>query len=298
MNKKIARSLSVGLLFVMLLTMPGMAASAKPVSPVNDIAMSLRTSSSTSLISDMLIPCGFLFVDDITSANFDFLNLTESVNLEEGEGEQIDKFKDLSSIIRINGENINISSSASADSNPLPKSYAGATLTVIGISGTWLKVETVDGKIGYISSDYVEANRLTFAITPETKGEKIVRSAKEFLGTPYVWGGMSPSGFDCSGFVNYVYGLYGYSMNRVAQNIFTYDGIYIEKGDLQAGDLMFFGNGAYSVNHTAIYIGDDMFIHSSSSDVGVVISDLSSDYYTQKYVGAKRILEDNILQTN
>lgn len=297
MNKKIARSLSLGLLFAMLLTMPGMAATATQILPVNDVARSLRTSSSASLLSEMLIPCGFLFVEDNTRTNFDFLSFEQSDNSDD-EADQEDKSKDISNTIRINGDNVNISSLASADSNPLPKSYAGNTLTVIGISGTWLKVETVDGKIGYISSDYVKANRLTFAITPETKGEKIVRTAKEYLGASYVWGGMSPSGFDCSGFVNYIYGLYGCTMNRVAQNIYTYDGTFVEKEDLEPGDLLFFGSGAYGVDHTAIYIGGGMFIHSSSYDVGVVISDLTSDYYTRKYVGAKRILEEDIHQTN
>lgn len=109
------------------------------------------------------------------------------------------------------------------------------------------------------------------------------------MGAPYVYGGMSPSGFDCSGFVNYVYKLCGYSMSRVASSIYNNNGTYVEKANLQIGDLVFFASNSSSIGHVGIYIGNGQFIHSSSGAGCVVISDLSSNYYLKNYVGAKRI---------
>ena len=117
-----------------------------------------------------------------------------------------------------------------------------------------------------------------------------METAKKYLGYPYVYGGMSPSGFDCSGFVNYVYKLCGYSMNRVASSIYYGNGVYVNKSDLQLGDLVFFSNSSDSVGHVGIYIGNNQFIHASSSTVGVIISDLGSSYYLAHYVGAKRLI--------
>ena len=101
---------------------------------------------------------------------------------------------------------------------------------------------------------------------------------------------MSPSGFDCSGFVNYVYDLYGYDLYRVAQDIYHNDGNYVAKADLQPGDLVFYGYSVYGIPHVGMYIGGGQFIHASTSTTGVIISELDSSYYTNRYVGAKRIV--------
>jgi len=100
---------------------------------------------------------------------------------------------------------------------------------------------------------------------------------------------MSPSGFDCSGFVNYICDIYGYDLYRVAQDIYNNDGSYVDKSALQPGDLVFFGYSAYGITHVGMYIGNGQFIHASTSTTGVIISELGSNYYTNRYVGAKRI---------
>lgn len=173
----------------------------------------------------------------------------------------------------------------------------GAALTVTGVAGSWLKVATESGAAGYIRSDLLRYTNTaadgsgTAARTAEASpGEQIVATAKEYLGYRYVWGGMSPAGFDCSGFVNYVYKQHGYSMNRVAQSIYSNDGVSVEKDDLQLGDLVFFGYSGSSVTHVGLYIGDGQMIHASTYNTGVIISDLSDSYYTRMYVGAKRII--------
>ena len=112
-----------------------------------------------------------------------------------------------------------------------------------------------------------------------------------YLGVPYVWAGTSPSGFDCSGFVYYVYKECGYSINRTAESIYS-NGTYVEKSQLQVGDTVHFTSGSNSnyIGHVGIYIGDGQFIHASSGVGRVVISDLSSTYYLNNYYGARRII--------
>ena len=170
----------------------------------------------------------------------------------------------------------------------------GTPLTITGTSGNWTAV-TINGVKGYVNSTYVtttksDGGNTGGGSTPSGSiGETIVATAKQYMGAPYVYGGMSPSGFDCSGFVNYVYKLCGYSMSRVASSIYNNNGTYVEKANLQLGDLVFFASNSSSIGHVGIYIGNGQFIHSSSGAGCVVISDLSSSYYLKNYVGAKRI---------
>ena len=165
----------------------------------------------------------------------------------------------------------------------------GTPLTITGTSGNWTAV-TINGVKGYVNSTYVTTTKSDGGSKPSSSiGETIVATAKQYMGTPYVYGGMSPSGFDCSGFVNYVYKLCGYSMSRVASSIYNNNGTYVEKANLQLGDLVFFASNSSSIGHVGIYIGNGQFIHSSSGAGCVVISDLSSSYYLKNYVGAKRI---------
>lgn len=175
-------------------------------------------------------------------------------------------------------------------------------LTITGTSGDWTAV-TINGLKGYVNSAYVTTTKpaatsanpsasqpATVPADSGSKGQQIVDTAKQYLGYPYVYGGMSPSGFDCSGFVGYVYKQCGYSLKRVASDIYYNNGVSVSKSELQPGDLVFFSNSSDSVGHVGIFISGTQFIHASSSTVGVIISDLSSSYYLAHYVGAKRII--------
>ena len=180
----------------------------------------------------------------------------------------------------------------------------GQALTITGTSGDWTSV-TINGLKGYVSSAYVTTTKPTVESpanpsgtdngsgtnTANPTGALVVETAKKYLGYPYVYGGMSPSGFDCSGFVGYVYKQCGYSLKRVASDIYYNNGTRVEKANLQPGDLVFFSNSSEYLGHVGIYIGGNQFIHASSSTVGVIISDLTSSYYLSHYVGAKRIIQ-------
>ena len=191
------------------------------------------------------------------------------------------------------GSNVNLRGAAGTEST-LFKTLAstGTALTVLGVSGKWLKVADAAGTTGFIRSDLVNYRLRTGGDTPAatTKGGQLVATAKQYYGYRYSWGGKSPStGFDCSGFANYVCGQNGISLHRVAQDVYSNDGTWVSKDALQPGDLLFFGYGPYSVTHMGIYVGNGQMIHASTSTTGVIYSDINSSYYTRMYVGAKRV---------
>ncbi|HTX58099.1 MAG TPA: C40 family peptidase [Verrucomicrobiae bacterium] len=117
--------------------------------------------------------------------------------------------------------------------------------------------------------------------------QQLTRSALRFLGTPYVFGGDSPSGFDCSAYVQHVFAMLGVSLPRTADA--QYDVGKPAVGGPRPGDLVFFQTYTEGVSHVGIYLGNGEFVHASSSH-GVMISKLSEAYWAERYLGAKRIL--------
>ncbi len=116
----------------------------------------------------------------------------------------------------------------------------------------------------------------------------IVSLSMNYIGVPYVFGGTSPYGFDCSGYVQYVFANAGISIPRTADVQYDF-GTPIATTDLVSGDLVFFSTYTYGASHVGIYLGDNNFIHASSSR-GVTIDSLGSSYWSSHYIGARRIL--------
>ena len=117
--------------------------------------------------------------------------------------------------------------------------------------------------------------------------QQLTRSALRFLGTPYVFGGDTPSGFDCSAYVQHVFAMVGISLPRTADA--QYDVGKPAVGGPRAGDLVFFQTYTEGVSHVGIYLGDGKFVHASSSH-GVMVSNLSDSYWAARYLGAKRLI--------
>lgn len=117
---------------------------------------------------------------------------------------------------------------------------------------------------------------------------RIVQTSMQYIGVPYVFGGTTPYGFDCSGYVRYVFAQAGVALPRMADEQYYY-GTPIATSELRAGDLVFFSTYTYGPSHVGIYLGDNNFINASSSR-GVVIDSLGNSYWSSTYIGARRVL--------
>lgn len=188
----------------------------------------------------------------------------------------------------VTGSCVNVRSQPSTDSSILTKVYAGSTVELISLEDGWY-IMNCNGVAGYISAEYVRPYNPAAA---SAVGIDAVELAMGYLGVPYVYGGASSSGFDCSGFTMYIYGLLGYSLPHSATSQWESVGTYVERSDLQPGDLVLFCDPSRSngkaCSHVGIYIGNNEFIHASSSD-GVRINGLDESYYDGYYKGAKRL---------
>lgn len=202
---------------------------------------------------------------------------------------------------------LNFRKSPSTDAAVIGSLAEGAQLKVVGLENGWLKVE-YEGQTGYISGEYVNfvsaPSQNTFAVTLSEIGEGIsdiilteassvaqalLTYASTLMGCPYVYGGTDPSGFDCSGFVQYVFKHFGISVGRSSDDQYE-DGIRVDEANLQAGDLLFWtSSDTATTTHSGIYIGNRQFIHASSND-GITITSMDSLWYSMRYVGAVRIL--------
>lgn len=116
---------------------------------------------------------------------------------------------------------------------------------------------------------------------------KAVDYAKKFLGVPYKWGASSGKAFDCSGFTTYIMKKFNVNLERTASSQFN-SGTKVDKEDLQPGDLVFFTTYKAGPSHVGMYIGDNKFIHASSGVHRVTITDLDTNYYRKRYLGARR----------
>ena len=122
-------------------------------------------------------------------------------------------------------------------------------------------------------------------------GNEVVRVAQKYKGAKYTWGGASPKGFDCSGFTWYVYKeATGMDITRGVDEQYQL-GRSVRQGDWQAGDIVFFKNTfERGLSHCGIYISGNEFIHAENEQTGVIISTLDSEYYSDHYAGARRLL--------
>lgn len=144
--------------------------------------------------------------------------------------------------------------------------------------------DTLDNFINKITSGQTQAHTLNQA-------EGLIAKAKNFIGLPYRFGGTSPtSGFDCSGFMQYVYKQTANidlprtsdSMARVGQRV--------SREELQPGDMVFFSLGGGRISHVGMYVGEGRFIHSPSTGKSIQITALNSGYWAGKFVTARRVL--------
>jgi len=129
--------------------------------------------------------------------------------------------------------------------------------------------------------------------TEKSVREKLTLFAKKLINIPYKFGGNSILGIDCSAYVKKVYGLLGMDLPRTAREQFN-EGQTIEKEELSIGDLVFFRTYASFPSHVGIYLGNDLFIHASEKGKKVKVDSLEAPYFVKRFIGAKRLLNDEI----
>lgn len=132
----------------------------------------------------------------------------------------------------------------------------------------------------------------TASLAATNKSSTVLSRAVNVLGTPYRWGGSSPSkGFDCSGLVKYAFNdVAAVDLPRTSSEMASGHGQKVERKDLKPGDLLFFNIKSRKVNHVAIYLGNDRFIHAPRRGKSVTIDTLKKPYWQSHYVVAKRVL--------
>ena len=223
---------------------------------------------------------------------------------------------------RVTGSGVNLRQKPSTSGASLGSLPKDTKCYILGVNEGWYKV-IAQGKIGYIRSDYLSLTEIPYenqaskntpkffrlgkstGVTPSAaalssssgspasaaavSGSAIVAEAQKYIGAPYVAGGASPSGFDCSGFVYYVLKNLGLSPARTPAAQWNM-GTSVSKADLQPGDIVFFvtaSSGALS--HVGIYTGSGQFLHAPNSRSTVSYSDLTTGYWSEHYYGARRL---------
>ena len=226
---------------------------------------------------------------------------------------------------KLNSSSVNVRSGAGTGYRSVAVASKGSKCYIIGLNNGWYKV-IYNSTIGYIRSDFVDLTEIPYenkdssnspkffrhgkstgtapsaaalngtaspnnnsTATGSATGAQILAEAQKYLGTPYVSGGASPSGFDCSGFVYYVLKQLGYSPYRTPADQYK-QGTAVSKENLEIGDIVFFANTYISgISHVGIYAGNGQFIHSPNSRSTVSYSDLTSGYWANHYYGARRV---------
>lgn len=219
----------------------------------------------------------------------------------------------------VNSQTVNVRSAASQEASVVTQLSINTQVTVISEQNGWAEV-TYNGGNGYIASNLLsetisqtsrgsstprtgitdtidkqtdnsstnnnqELNDSSSNVSTSSKGTDVLAYAMQFVGYPYVYGGSSTSGFDCSGFTQYVYKHFGVTLNRTAaaQNS---NGTAVSRSNLQPGDLVMFGS---PINHVGIYAGGGRIVHAANPSRGVTTDTINSGYYNTNYVCARRI---------
>ncbi len=187
---------------------------------------------------------------------------------------------------RITASSLNVRSGPSTDYDKCGKLRAGKVVEVLETLDGWYRVAE-----GYISADYVTLVDES-ALSASGTAAQAVELALSYVGSPYVYGGSTPKGFDCSGFTSYIYKQFGVSLNRTCSGQLD-NGTPVSMSELLPGDLVIFKKYASSskrASHVGLYIGDGQFVHASTYGVGVIVSGLDEAYYTTGFVGGRRVV--------
>ena len=182
----------------------------------------------------------------------------------------------------VNIDSLNVREYSDIDSPVIAELKKNTYVRVNWIEPDWVCVAyNNDGLMGYVSSEYINVFEGEIPDFTSAPGQAAVDLAATFLGVPYVWGGTSPAGFDCSGLMQYVYNQLGYKINRVAADQMK-NGIAVSRENLMPGDLVGFYSspGSGYVSHIGMYVGDGMMIHAPHTGDVVKYTSIDGSYYS------------------
>ena len=143
-----------------------------------------------------------------------------------------------------------------------------------------------DSEVYSMPVDFTYKRKSPYTADSE-KVQKVLDTAAKYLGVPYLWGGTTPSGFDCSGFVQYVLRENGISITRTTYTQWDNDGVYVSRSELEPGDLVYFGSSS-APHHVGMYVGNGMYIHAPQTGDVVKYSSLDS---RRDFCGGKRVIK-------
>ncbi|MEZ4523187.1 MAG: C40 family peptidase [Thermomicrobiales bacterium] len=154
----------------------------------------------------------------------------------------------------------------------------------------WWMVAT-DYGTGWVHGGYLAATTWAELAAGGGAGQSLANVAMDYINTPYVWGGVTPNGFDCSGFTYYLMtSILGYDFSRVIETQME-SGYWVSSDELQPGDLIFFQNTyTWGLSHVGIYIGNGQMISASGEHMAVGVNDLNDPYWSARYLTARRVL--------
>lgn len=196
------------------------------------------------------------------------------------------------SSVWVNADQLNLRTGPDVTASSMGMLNRGEALILIQSGSSWSQVKSSRLGEGWVASQYLTDQHAEEVSRGNSRGrfDDLLAQAKRWLGIRYVYGGESPTGFDCSGFTLYVYRTAGVMLPHNALEQARL-GTSVSRNELVPGDLIFFMTcGSTFINHVGIYIGDGLFIHASSGRGYVTISSLTEGYYLQHYAGASRFL--------
>ena len=289
---KMVRVLLLSTIMVMLLA--GFASAAESEQAVavgattgSSLRLREEPSTSASIVTTLNKGVAVAILDNTSTEGWFKISYNGKTGYVSSDYMIVDKDNVFTTYGRTNTDSVNVRADASTDSEVLASVGVGTVVTVNGFKDGWYDVTCKYGTEGYIRSDLLDLT----SSNSSSASSGIVDTAKQYLGVRYVYGGASPSGFDCSGFTMYMYKQLGYNLPHTATGQWQ-SGIgtrVYSIGELQPGDLVFFNdpsrNAGKACSHAGIYIGNGQHIHASSSKSGVVISSLTSGYYNKYFVG-------------
>lgn len=168
---------------------------------------------------------------------------------------------------------------------------AETPLWILSEESGWYEVQLPNGDVGWVYEDDFSVGVPLDPDRPDlVRGQDIVREAMRYLGTPYVWGGESARGMDCSGFVYIVFASRVPGLARMRSFDYYQMGTPVERSAMLPGDLVFFTTYAPGPSHVGIYVGDGRFVHASSGARRVTVSSLDEPFYAGRYLGARRLV--------